>query len=100
MAADDSSPPPYRRPAATATPPSWFPVDCVYDPHLEQQAYACNDDTPRTGVSYAQVPGSPLSAAFLPKHVDGSKTFFYSITVGQRVGIVTDAYVYPFSFLN
>ncbi|KAF8994311.1 hypothetical protein BDZ89DRAFT_1150133 [Hymenopellis radicata] len=82
------SPPPY--PAAPA-PPAWFPAQCVYDPLIAQDAYVEDDYPLRSGVLYQSVPRGPLKPAYLPAAPDGSKTFFYCITVGIKVGIVTDA---------
>ncbi|KAF9001834.1 hypothetical protein BDZ89DRAFT_1146589 [Hymenopellis radicata] len=77
-------------PAAPA-PPAWFPAQCVYDPLIAQDAYVEDDYPLRSGVLYQSVPRGPLKPAYLPAAPDGSKTFFYCITVGIKVGIVTDA---------
>ncbi|KAF9022413.1 hypothetical protein BDZ89DRAFT_1042220 [Hymenopellis radicata] len=83
-----SSPPPYP---VVSTPPSWFPPQCVYDPLIPAHDYVDDQYPLRSGVLFSSVPRGPLKPAYLPAAPDGSKTFFYCITVGVKVGIVTDA---------
>ncbi|KAF8995610.1 hypothetical protein BDZ89DRAFT_1149522 [Hymenopellis radicata] len=83
-----SSPPPYP---VVSTPPSWFPPQCVYDPLIPAHDYVDDQYPLRSGVLFSSVPCGPLKPAYLPAAPDGSKTFFYCITVGVKVGIVTDA---------
>ncbi|KAF9000334.1 hypothetical protein BDZ89DRAFT_1147319 [Hymenopellis radicata] len=84
---DYSAPPPYP---VSAVPAS-FPANTVYDPLIDLDAYVDATYPRRSGILFSKVPSGPLKPAYLPANADGSKTFFYCVTVGLKVGIVTDA---------
>lgn len=87
-------PPPYpiSNPTATkAIVPAGFPSGYVYDALIAVDDYVSDSHKLRTGILYKKVPSGPLSAAYIPVNLDGTKVFFYCILVGLKVGIVTDA---------
>ncbi|KAF9017040.1 hypothetical protein BDZ89DRAFT_1141023 [Hymenopellis radicata] len=84
---DYTAPPPYL----VSGVPASFPPNTVYDPLIPIEAYVDAAYPRRSGILFSKVPSGPLKPAYLAANADGSKTFFYCITVGLKVGIVTDA---------
>ncbi|KAF8987300.1 hypothetical protein BDZ89DRAFT_1152658 [Hymenopellis radicata] len=85
-------PPPSYSPAsppAQILPSPSFPEGCVYDPRLSRDQYVDDSYTLRSGVLFDTLPSGPLSPAILPKRTTG-KTYFYCVTRGLKVGVVTD----------
>ncbi|KAF8999919.1 hypothetical protein BDZ89DRAFT_1051107 [Hymenopellis radicata] len=80
------APPPYPR----SRIPVSFPVDCIYDPLIPIE-YTGADVKFRIGVLFTEVPTQPLRPTYIPSNIDGSKVYFYPITISLKVGILTDA---------
>ncbi|KAF9002591.1 hypothetical protein BDZ89DRAFT_1146421 [Hymenopellis radicata] len=78
---------------AGPAPPSYaepsFPDGCVPDAHIPLSDYVDNSHALRSGVLFSDVPPRPLRPAFLPKR-ENTRTYFYCVTRGLKVGIVTD----------
>ncbi|KAF8892747.1 hypothetical protein CPB85DRAFT_1257650 [Mucidula mucida] len=74
-------------------PPSYtepsFPNGFVPDAHIPLSGYVDDSHALRSGVLFSVVPTAPLRPAFLPKHKN-TCTYFYCVTKGLKVGIVTD----------
>ncbi|KAF9006909.1 hypothetical protein BDZ89DRAFT_1144584 [Hymenopellis radicata] len=81
------APPPYPRPRI----PDGFPVDCIYDSLIPVEEYAGTEVRFRVGVLFTEVQTQSLRPAYIPSNIDGSKVYFYPVTIGLKVGILTDA---------
>ncbi|KAF8877473.1 hypothetical protein CPB85DRAFT_1443592 [Mucidula mucida] len=81
--------------SATAgpAPPSYtepsFPDGFVPNAHIPLSGYVDDSHALRSGVLFSVVPTAPLRPAFLPKR-ENTRTYFYCVTKGLKVGIVTD----------
>ncbi|KAF9012287.1 hypothetical protein BDZ89DRAFT_1142889 [Hymenopellis radicata] len=76
-------------PVYTAPRPDNFPAGCVYDALIPFDQYVATDHPLRTGIVFPTVPSGPLRPALIPQ-TGRSKTKFYCVTRGLKVGIITD----------
>ncbi len=80
-----AAPPTY---AAALTPDGY-----VFESDIEAHEYVCTDHELRTGRLFDCVPAGPLSPTLISANADGTGTRFYCVTVGLKVGVITDALV-------
>ncbi len=85
--------------SATAgpAPPSYteplFPDGFVPNAHIPLSGYVNDSHALRSGMLFSVVRTAPLRPAFLPKRKN-TCTYFYCVTKGLKVGIVTDPSVF------